>query len=410
MKPQKTLFDDIPLSIGDLTVLIKSVVEKTFQQVYAVGEISSFSRVSSGHCYFTLKDTQAQIPAVVWNSTAARLKFQLQNGMEVLCRGRLEVYAPHGKYQFIISQIEPKGIGALQLAFQQLHAKLGKEGLFLPERKKPMPRTIRRVAVITSITGAAIRDFLNVVGRRTRRLETIIVPVKVQGEGASLDISNAFERVNTAWLQDRPDCIALIRGGGSIEDLWTFNEEPVVRAVAASGLPVISGIGHEIDVSLCDLAADLRALTPTDAAMRLTQDDADLVRAIADLGRRLHRNIDLRMEQTSERLRRYAAHPLFTDTENRIILPRQNMLDRLAADCARGIDLRLERSRQSLGKTAAKLESLSPLSVLSRGYSLTQTQDGDIVHQADDVALGQTVVTRLAQGWLESSVTNKGKE
>ncbi|MDO5567220.1 MAG: exodeoxyribonuclease VII large subunit, partial [Planctomycetia bacterium] len=231
-----------------------------------------------------------------------------------------------------------------------------------------------------------------------------------QGEGASHEIRDAFDFVNTAWLQDRPDCIVLIRGGGSLEDLWTFNEEPVVRAVAASGLPVISGIGHEIDVSLCDLAADLRALTPTDAAMRLTQDDADLVRAIADLGRRLHRNIDLRMEQTSERLRRHAAHPLFTDTENRIILPRQNMLDRLAADCARGIDLRLERSRQSLGKTAAKLESLSPLSVLSRGYSLTQTQDGDIVHQADDVALGQTVVTRLAQGWLESSVTNKGKE
>ncbi len=410
MKQQKTLFDDIPLSIGDLTALIKSVVEKTFQQVYAVGEISSFSRVSSGHCYFTLKDTQAQIPAVLWNSTASRLKFQLQNGMEVLCRGRLEVYAPYGKYQFIISQIEPKGIGALELAFQQLHAKLSKEGLFLPERKKPMPQTIRRVAVITSVTGAAIRDFLNVVGRRTRRLETVIVPVKVQGEGASLDIREAFELVNTTWLQDRPDCVVLIRGGGSVEDLWTFNEEPAVRAVAASRLPVVTGIGHEIDVSLCDLAADLRALTPTDAAMRLTQDDTDVIRTIADLGRRLHRNVDLRMEQTSEQLRRYSTHPLFTDTENRIIMPRQTLLNRMAADCARGIDLRLERCRQIMGQTAAKLESLSPLSVLGRGYSLTQTKDGGIVRQADEVAVGQTVVTRLAQGWLESSVTDKGSD
>lgn len=410
MKPQKTLFDDVPLTIGELTSLIKTVVEKTFRQVYVVGEISSLSQVSSGHCYFSLKDIQAQIPAIVWNSTASRLKFQLQNGMEVLCRGRLEVYAPYGKYQFIVSQIEPKGIGSLELAFQQLHTKLDAEGLFLPERKKPIPRTIRRVAVITSITGAAIRDFLNIIGQRTRRLETVIVPVKVQGEGASTDIRNAFELINSSWKHDRPDCLVLIRGGGSIEDLWTFNEETTVRAVANSNIPVVTGIGHEIDVSLCDLAADLRALTPSDAAIRMTEDDANVIQKIIDLRKRLNRNIDLRIERSDELINRFALHPLFTDPENRILLPCRNILERIAADCERGINLQLERSRQSVAHMATKLESLSPLSVLGRGYSLTQTENGHIVRHPDDVTLGQTILTRLANGWLDSTITDKGND
>ena len=260
--------DDQPeqqiLTVTEVTEQIKELLETSFPNVWIEGEISNFSRPRSGHCYLTLKDDEAQLPAVIWRSTASRLRFDLHDGLEVVCLGHLDVYPPRGRYQLIVREIEPKGIGALELAFRQLRDKLAKEGLFEPGYKKPLPAFSRRIAVVTSATGAAIRDFLEVLRRRWRGADVWIVPVRVQGEGAAEEIAAALEDVNR--LADRPDCIVVTRGGGSLEDLWAFNEEVVVRAIFASKIPVVSAIGHEIDVTLSDLVADVRALTPSEAA------------------------------------------------------------------------------------------------------------------------------------------------
>ena len=252
------------LSVGELTLRVKNLLESEFAEVWVAGEIADLARPRSGHCYLTLKDEQAQLPAVIWRSTAARLRFDLYDGLEVLCHGSLTVYPPHGRYQLVIQEIHPKGIGALELALRQLHARLAAEGLFAPERKRPLPRFARRIAVVTSPTGAALRDFLEVLRRRWRGADVLVIPVRVQGEGTAEEIAAAIGLANR--FAEPVDCLVVTRGGGSLEDLWAFNEEIVVRAIHASRVPVVSAIGHEIDVTLSDLVADVRALTPSEAA------------------------------------------------------------------------------------------------------------------------------------------------
>ncbi|MCL2622825.1 MAG: exodeoxyribonuclease VII large subunit [Planctomycetaceae bacterium] len=223
-----TLFDRLdhpksdpePLTIGDLTLLIKGTLDMTFADVWVVGEISNLSRPRSGHCYLTLKDETAQLPAVVWRSSASRIRFDLTDGQLVVCHGRIDVYPPQGKYQLVIDTMEPLGVGGLELAFRQLHAKLEAEGLFAPERKRPIPKSVRRVAVVTSPTGAAVRDFLQVIARRTQRIDVLIVPVRVQGDGASTEIAAAINRLHRQPTEKPIDCIVVTRGGGSLEDLW----------------------------------------------------------------------------------------------------------------------------------------------------------------------------------------------
>jgi len=396
------------LSVGELTRLLKSVVEEIFFDVCVVGEISNLSQPKSGHAYFTLKDETAQLSAAIWKSTTAKLKFDLRNGMQVVCRGRIEVYPPHGKYQLVATSVEPMGVGALELAFQQLQEKLAREGLFAPERKKRPPKIIRRIGLATSATGAAIRDFLNVLGRRTKRVDVVVAPTKVQGDGAARDVVRALTLLNDLRDELRLDAIALVRGGGSVEDLWTFNEEPVVRAIAASRLPVATGIGHEIDVSLSDLAADLHALTPSDAAARLVPEDEAFVRALDDWSVRLRRGVERRIETAGERLKRIAAARAFVApaevlTEKR----RQRALDferRLTA----GVETALKKAELRTAEVAAKLDALSPLAVLGRGYSLTtRARDGRLLRSVVDAQVGETLETRVADGTVRSVVVER---
>ncbi|NQT37562.1 MAG: exodeoxyribonuclease VII large subunit, partial [Planctomycetes bacterium] len=273
------------LSVAELTAHIKNCLEGTFPDVWVGGEISNFARPQSGHCYLTLKDERAQIRAVIWRGTASRVRFDLRDGLEVVCRGHIDVYAPRGSYQLVVEQIEPRGIGALELALRQLQQKLAAEGLFDPARKRPLPRFVRKIAVVTSPTSAAVRDFLEVLRRRWQGTDVLVVPVRVQGQGAAEEIAAAIETVNR--LATPVDCLVVTRGGGSLEDLWAFNEEPVVRAVAASRIPVISAIGHEIDVTLTDLVADVRAATPSEAAELVAPTADEISATLKHLGSRL---------------------------------------------------------------------------------------------------------------------------
>src|SRR3982751_683425 len=255
------------LTVAQLTSQIKNSLEGEFTSVRVVGEISNSSRPQSGHAYFTLKDDQAQIRAVMWRSAAAKLKFDVADGLDVVCHGHIDVYAPRGSYQLVIDELQPKGMGVLELALRRLREKLATEGLFDAARKRKLPAFPRRVAFVTSPTGAAIHDFLQVLRRRWRGVDVLVIPARVQGEGSVQEIVAGIKAANR--LVPRPDVLVVGRGGGSLEDLWSFNEEPVVRAIAASRIPTMSAVGHEIDVTLADLAADVRALTPSEAAERI---------------------------------------------------------------------------------------------------------------------------------------------
>ena len=364
--------------------------------VWVSGEISNLSRPRSGHFYLTLKDDGAQLPAVIWRNTAVRLRFDVHDGLEVVCRGQIGVYPPHGKYQLIIQQIEPKGIGALELALRQLRDKLAREGLFDPERKRPLPKFVRRVAVVTSPTGAAIRDFLEVLRRRWSTADVLVMPVRVQGEGAAEEIAAAVRMVNR--LAVPIDCIVVTRGGGSLEDLWAFNEEVVCRAIFASRIPVVSAVGHEIDVSLSDLVADVRALTPSEAAERIAPASADVAATLRQLHHRM--TVALRSSAVTARgrLEAVALHRAFRRPYERVH-EFQRRLDDWESRLGTAVRNRNRHARQATDALAARLESLSPLAVLARGYSVTQrAADGRVVRSAAELQAGDEILTRFAQG------------
>ena len=319
------------MSVSELTGHIKAVIEGTFPSVWVAGEISDLSRPRSGHLYLTLKDDDAQIRGIIWRSTASRLNVDLKDGQAVLCFGDLEVYAARGSYQLVIRKVQPQGLGALQLAFQQLQAKLFAEGLFAAERKRKLPRFPRRIAVVTSPSGAAIRDFLKAAANRWRGVEIIVVPAVVQGETASASIIAALAAAHR--IKPRPDIVILTRGGGSLEDLWCFNDERVVRAVAASEIPTVSAVGHEIDVTLCDLAADVRALTPTDGATCTLPDGHLVVQTIGELRQRLDRAIRNAIETRRRRVVSISERTVIRKPLELVHL-RSRRLDEL--DCALG--------------------------------------------------------------------------
>ncbi len=391
-----------PLSVWELTAQIKDLLEAAFPAVWVAGEISNFARPQSGHCYLTLKDDRAQLRAVIWRGAAARIRFQMHDGLEVVCRGRLDLYAARGTYQLIIDEIVPRGMGALELALRQLREKLAREGLFDPARKRPVPAFVRQIAVVTSPTGAAIRDFLQVLGRRWRGANVLIVPVRVQGEGAGEEIAAAIAAVNR--LSRPMDCLVVTRGGGSMEDLWSFNEEVVVRAIVASRIPVISAVGHEIDVTLADLAADVRALTPSEAAELVAPASEDLMAALRGVEQRLAAGLRSRVNSARSRLDALARHSAFRRPYQRLFeLARR--LDECDARLRRAIGGLPRLARQRVDMLAGRLESLSPLNVLKRGYSLTlRTADGRIIRAAAELAPGQQITTRFAQGSAASRV------
>ncbi len=403
----RDLFSDDPaenrvLSVWELTVRIKDLLETSFPTVWVAGEISNLARPRSGHCYLTLKDDRAQLRAAIWRNTAGRLRFDLCDGLKVICRGHIDVYAPRGSYQLIIEQIEPRGIGELELALRQLREKLGREGLFEADRKRPLPRFVRRIAVVTSPTGAAIRDFLQVLGRRWRGADVLIVPTRVQGDGAAEEIAAAIRQVNR--LPEAVDCLVVTRGGGSLEDLWAFNEEVVVRAISASGVPVVSAVGHEVDVTLSDLAADVRALTPSEAAELVAPASDELVAGLRQLQKRLRAALRSRASAARSRLDALARHPAFRRPYQRVHESARH-LDELETRSLRAIRSRVEFARQRVDALAGQLESLSPLSVLGRGYSLTQrTEDGQVVRDAGALSIGDRLTTRFARGRAVSRV------
>ena len=262
------------MSVSELTLRVKEAVESHFTDVWVTGEISNLVRASSGHTYLSLKDESSLLRAVIWRGTRQSLAIEPVDGLEVVCHGRLEVYAPRGSYQLTIDRLHAIGTGALETQLRKLHATLKAEGLFDLDQKRPLPTFPKRVALVTSPTGAAVMDFLETLLQRWPSTEVIVIPTRVQGAGAAEDVASALQVANR--ITPQVDIISLVRGGGSLEDLWAFNEEPLVRAVAASSIPVICGVGHEIDVSLADLAADQRALTPTDAAVKISPDGPQL--------------------------------------------------------------------------------------------------------------------------------------
>ncbi|MDX1944595.1 MAG: exodeoxyribonuclease VII large subunit [Pirellulaceae bacterium] len=392
------------LSVSQLTQLIQGTLEETFHSLWISGEVSQVSRHQSGHVYFTLKDDKAKISAVIWRSTAQTLRFRLEEGEQVICQGGLSVYPPRGGYQLVVQRIEPQGLGPLQLAFKQLQERLAAEGLFDAIHKRTLPKFPRRVGFVTSPTGAAVHDFLQVAARRGKGVRILVIPTRVQGEGAAAEIARAIATANR--IQPPLDVLVVGRGGGSLEDLWSFNEEPVVRAIFASEIPVVSAVGHEVDVTLADLVADVRALTPSEAAERVIPSAAELSARLAQHQRRMVAMLRSRVVAARRHVEQLASRRLLREPRT-LIHDRARRLDELDSQATAAIRRRLSSARDRLAATTARLESLSPLAVLSRGYSVTTKLDtNDVLRSAATVAVGELLKTRLAEGELVSRVVN----
>ncbi len=390
------------LTVAQLTAQIKNSLEGEFPNVWVVGEISNYSRPQSGHSYFTLKDDQAQIRAVMWRSAATKLKFDLADGLDVVCHGHIDVYAPRGSYQLVVDQLQPKGVGVLELGLRKLREKLAAEGLFDPARKRKLPKFPRRVAFVTSPTGAAIHDFLQVLGRRWRGVDVLVIPARVQGEGAAQEIVAGIRAANR--LSPRPDVLIVGRGGGSLEDLWAFNEEPVVRAIAASKIPTVSAVGHEIDVTLADLAADVRALTPSEAAERIVPAAEEIGARVRAYHARLRHAAHRRVMLLRARYDGVVAQRPFRRPFD-LIHDRSRTLDELAMHGHSTVRRLMREYESRLATMAGKVDSLSPLAVLARGYTITQdARTGEVIRAVNRLRVGQSIVTRFGEGAAVSKV------
>jgi len=442
-------------TVSELTAKIKGQLEKDFPEVWVQGQISNFRKPASGHMYFSLKDEKAQLHAVMYKFQNLYLAFRPEDGMEVLCRGRISVYEARGEYQIILDQMEPRGIGALQKAFEQLKARLEKEGLFDPARKRPIPQYPRRVGIITSPQGAALPDMLRVIRRKAPGLQVLIIPSRVQGEGAAAELAHALALANlpeAATPPDRPamELVVLARGGGSLEDLWAFNEEALARAIAASRLPVISAVGHEVDWTIADFVADYRAATPTAAAERIAAAEADLVERLLEIEGRLGQALISRLESWRERVRLLLRalsdpRPMLADKMQRVddlsfrlAAAGRNRLDKvqgqvqalkrelwareprfklkqdrlrfqaLFASMAAAGPRSLEAAGARLELAGQKLEAFSPLRTLARGYSIARRSDsGELLRQSGQVEAGDRIDVLLHQGSLACEVRGK---
>ena len=434
-------------TVSELTARLKAALEEAFPAVWVEGEISNLRTPGSGHAYFTLKDEGAQLSAVLFRGRGRRVRFDLEDGMQVLAFGGLDVYAARGQYQLVVEMMEPKGLGALQLAFEQLKRKLGAEGLFDEGRKRPLPAFPRVIGVVTSPTGAAIRDILNIIGRRFGDLRILIAPVRVQGDEAPGEIVKALENLQTV-----PDLDVVIvgRGGGSIEDLWAFNDEVVARAIAACRVPVISAVGHETDFTIADFVADQRAPTPSAAAELVVREKLVVIETLVDLYARLKQAVTAEVAAYRERVLFLSRRRVLTDparalrdlhrrldelqgrlrlglrssqrqVRHRVALATgalrsRSPLARIASGAALLAQLRgrlvasaahaLKASRSRFAETVGRLESLSPLGVLARGYSLTRLPSGAVVRSAGQVAVGDPLEILLYQGALGARVTD----
>ena len=395
-------------TVSEITQDIKLILESNFAEVWVEGEVSNFRQYPSGHDYLSLKDQAAILTAVIFNRNSKEIKFKIEDGLKVICLGKVEVYAPRGQYQLIIEKIEPKGIGSLQLALEQLKQKLEKEGLFSLAHKRPIPYLPSRIGVVTSLSGAAIKDVLKVLERRFKDVHIIINPVRVQGENAKEEIALGIKDFNDFNSRvsgnERIEVMIVGRGGGSTEDLWAFNEEVVARAIYHSQIPVISAVGHERDVTIADLVADLRAATPSVAAEIVIPKKEDLKdnldsliknlkQSFLDLGQNFQDTIDALMH----RLRLKNPVVLIDEYQER------------ARDFARQIYVRMthfmELKQSEFTKAIEKLSGLSPLNILARGYSITfKMADGAVIKEAKAIKAGEVIKTRLHKGEILSQV------
>ena len=384
------------LSVSEITSRIKANLESDFMEVWVKGEISNLKAASSGHVYFSLKDDGANLSAAAFGWGRKKVTFQLKDGLEVLCRGNISVYAPRGNYQLLVDTIEPLGAGALQLAFDQLKQKLQSEGLFETKRKRPIPKYPSKIVVITSPQAAALRDVLTVLKRRAPFVEVVLVPTLVQGEDAANKIMQAIKVANHYKLGE---VILLTRGGGSIEDLWSFNNEDLARIIAASEIPVISAVGHEVDFTIADFVSDLRAPTPSAGAEILSQHWVELRERTRHLHERLFMSFKrdlLLKKRTLEALSAKLKSPRDQLRE------KAQRVDELSLSLERSIRLSIERRQSSLERLASKLQALSPLNVLSRGYALVQNAaDKRVIRSSKEVKKGDRLALRFSDGEIE---------
>lgn len=371
------------LTVGQLTRQIKNVLEPAFTDILVEAEISNYTLHRSGHRYFTLKDSEATISATLWKTRP--VQFDIKEGMKVVCRGRLSVYAPRGQYNIDVFQIRPVGVGALQMAYEQLFAKLEAEGLFEESRKRPIPRFPKKIGIVTSETGAALHDILTVLRRRYPVVQVVLRPASVQGLGSELEIARAIREFNLLGTEERPDVLIVGRGGGSLEDLWNFNEEAVARAIYASKIPVISAVGHEVDVTIADFVADLRAPTPTAAAELATPDIEELQSAIAGarrtIGRIVHSELQMKRREVLALGSAESLARIFDD----VLGNRRSDVQRLVERSSRTMRHGLDRAKLTLARDEAKLRAMNPYSVLERGYSILETPDGNVLPRLNSI-------------------------
>lgn len=439
--PERRLF-----TVSELNAMVRGLLASEFADIWVAGEISGVKPASSGHYYFTLKDQQSQLRCVCFRNTARYLRFKPQDGVAVVARGRLDVYEPRGEYQLLVEALEPQGYGALQLAFEQLKKRLSEEGLFDPARKRPLPRLPRRIGIVTSPAGAVIQDIIHILDRRLPGLHIRLYPVQVQGAGAADEVVEGIDWFsNSGW----PDVVIVARGGGSLEDLWTFNEEAVARAIARCRAPLVSAIGHETDTTIADFVADLRAPTPSAAAELIVPARQELLQqaaraeealskeiryVLAAAARRLElsgveraarlllRSLDSRLQRVDEagdaiqerlreqlqrlrqryldldgRLARLDPRWRFAETKNRLAVA-----DMLLRQAAR---LKLVRARGRLESVSSQLAQLSPLAILERGYAVVQDQQGRLVRDAAAAPVRSALDVTLARGRLRVEVT-----
>jgi len=408
------LFDETerkPLSVSQLTNSIRISLESRFASVWVEGEISNFKDHSSGHWYFTLKDQNAQLRAKCFRSTNTRIRFRPANGLHVRARGKLSVYAPRGEYELVVDALDPVGAGALQVAFEQLRARLQAEGLFAKELKRPLPVFPRRIGIVTSPTGAAIRDILNVISRRTRTVHVLFSPARVQGDSAGPDIARAIRFINQyhehalrdGRTADLVDVLIVGRGGGSTEDLWAFNQEEVARAIRKSIIPVISAVGHETDFTIADFVADFRAATPSAAAEIVAAREDEMCSALDQLGRQMTRLMRYRVVDLRSRVQEQALSHAFDEVKSQLRDARRRF-DAASTACNGAIETSLQEARERLGLAAASLDALSPLAVLQRGYAIAQDASGKPLRDAASVTVGDEVSVRLSRGRLSTRV------
>ncbi len=414
------LFDETerkPLTVSQLTNSIRIALESRFAAVWVEGEISNFKAHSSGHWYFTLKDQNAQLRAKCFRSTNARIRFRPADGLHVRARGKLSIYAPRGEYELVVDSLDPVGAGALRIAFEQLRDRLNEEGLFAKELKRPLPVFPRRVGIVTSPTGAAIRDILNVISRRTSTVHVLFSPARVQGDMAGPDIARAIRFINQyheralaeGRTNDLVDVLIVGRGGGSTEDLWAFNQEEVARAIRKSAIPVISAVGHETDFTIADFVADFRAATPSAAAEIVAAREDQICSALDNLGRQLVRLTRFQVVNLRARVQEQALSHAFDEVKSRLTRARRRY-EAASSACDASMNEKLQDGRERLALAAASLDALSPLGVLQRGYAIAQDASGKLVRDAASVNVGDAVSVRLAKGKLNTRVVTTEQE